>query len=113
MRLDCDDRHRRFERWRCACPRPRPPCTPTRTPPYGEAGLNSVLPVTKVSERNQSQSSHKVIKQSRKVHNSPEKSQKSFLSHSCLPHARKTLHTTTRHDPQQSDRVPKSSCRRI
>ena len=44
---ETDDRHRRFERWRCACPRPRPPCTPTRTPPYGEAGLNSVLPVTK------------------------------------------------------------------
>ena len=34
------------------------------------------------------------------------------MSHNCLPLARKTLHTTTRHDPQQSDRVPKSSCAR-
>ena len=91
------------ERWRCACPRPCPPCTPTRTPPYGEAGLNSVLPVTKVSERNQSQSSHEVIKLSRKV---PQQSRQVtkviFLCRTTVSH---TLgkHSTRPHDTTRSN----------
>ena len=64
--------------------------------------MNSVLPVTKVSERNQSQSNHKVIKQSRKVHNSPEKAAKVIFRRTTVSH---TLgkHSTRPHDTTRSN----------